>query len=405
MTAIPPRAITRLVLRCSPLTPVHVGDGTEAGLEDYFLDQPTSSGRQYDEFGEEIETPPAGATGAHLCRFDPMAAMQVMTPAEQSAMRAALDRGKLADAAAALRKAGARAVMERIAITDAAARDLAAALAGSNQRAGTVRPFVRSSGAPYIPGSSLKGAFRTALVSALLQKRLDQTRPGSDEQHWTHDDAMNEALGIIKGDTATDPLRHLSISDAWLPPGSTIIDQPEVYTRKEVMGRARPGGNTSGIRIHLERTRSLVEGIPIPFDITVSIDDRAERWFDRTRLLANLRIFHVKLFVTERDHFFPAEKDALNAALRRHVAPDGRPPFTQAGWAPDFVIFRLGRFGHFESKSLEGIRRGHLPQAKDPRDRIRQANEWGATRTVVRQGDRRWPFGWVVGWVVAETKP
>ena len=402
MTAIPLRTITRLVLRCSPLTPVHVGDGTEAGLEDYFLDQPTSSGRQYDEFGEEIETPPTGTTGAQLCRFDPMAAMQVMTPAEQSAMRAALDRGKLADAVAALRKAGSRAVMERIAITEAAARDLAAALAGSNQRTGTVRPFIRSSGAPYIPGSSLKGVFRTALASTLLQPRLGQDRL-AQERHWTHDDAMSEALGIIKGDTATDPLRHLSISDASLPPGSTIIDQPEVYTRKEVLGRERPGGNTSGIRIHLERTRSLIEGIPIPFDITMSIDDRAERWFDRTRLLANLRAFHVKLFATERDRFFTAEKDALTAALRRYVAPDGRPPFTQAGWATDFVIFRLGRFGHFESKSLEGIRRGHLPQAKDPRDRIRRANEWGTTRTVVRQGDRRWPFGWVVGWVVEET--
>jgi hypothetical protein len=67
--------------------------------------------------------------------------------------------------------------------------------------------------------------------------------------------------------------------------------------------------------------------------------------------------------------------------------------------ATNFVLLRLGRFGHFESKSLEHVRRGHVPQARERDRKIRQPGEWGSTRTVTRLHDGTpIPFGWVLGY-------
>ncbi|MCC7284388.1 MAG: hypothetical protein IT556_18555, partial [Acetobacteraceae bacterium] len=64
---------------------------------------------------------------------------------------------------------------------------------------------------------------------------------------------------------------------------------------------------------------------------------------------------------------------------------------------------RLGRFGHFESKSLARVRQGHFPQAKNPSDRTRPPDAWGSTRTVTRNKEGApIPFGWVLAWVEKE---
>ena len=134
---------------------------------------------------------------------------------------------------------------------------------------------------------------------------------------------------------------------------------------------------------------------------------RREARFNAEGLLRVCRIFHSRLFNEEIRRFF--DEDAgkrLRGLLVRHRAPDGRMPVTEGRYHPDFVLLRLGRFGHFESKSLEGVRRGHFPQARNPADRTRPPNAWGATRTVTRDAKGNpVPFGWVIGWVVKEERP
>jgi hypothetical protein len=92
---------------------------------------------------------------------------------------------------------------------------------------------------------------------------------------------------------------------------------------------------------------------------------RAEACFDLAQLLRFLRSFHTHLFKEEMKRFFEGPtKKLLMDRLRAHTSPNKEPPFSSQGYAPGFVLLRLGRFGHFESKSLEGVRRGHFPQAK-----------------------------------------
>lgn len=375
----PPRALTRLTLRLVPLTPVHIGDGTEMRLDEYRLE------------------------GGALCRFDQAKAMRAMTPAQRSAFQRALDAGRLGEAAETLRKAGAGAILERIPISGRARNELQRAFADPALRSGQVRPFVRSGGRPCIPGSSIKGALRTALASAALPR--DREPPGG----WRHEAALSAAFGLDANRTETDPLRFLHVSDAFLPDGATLID------RVEVMDRKNP--EAGKMQMHYERTRALTDGGEAPdFTVTIGIDGRAgeegcvprsDARFDPRLLLWRCRAFHVGLFNAEMKRFFQGTtKDQIQRKLLAHRDPVGRLPLGNTAWDPRFLLLRLGRFGHFESKSLEGVRRGHFPQAKNPADRIRPPNAWGLTRTITRDADSNpIPFGWVIGWVVKEERP
>jgi CRISPR-associated protein Csm5 len=327
--------------------------------------------------------------------------MRAMTPVQRSRFATALDRGNLLQAAELLRQAGRDHVLDRIGLLSASAGELEQAMTDP-LRGGAVKPFIRSGGAPFIPGSSIKGAFRTPLASAALPRGQ---RPASE---WDHASAMAAAFGLDPHKTETDPLRFLSVADARLPDGTTMIDKAEVIKSADDRRGQR-------IQMHYERTKALaIENEGPEIRVSLALDGRAARQeggigraeacFDPARLLKCLRDFHTRLFNEEMKRFFEGPtKKLLMDRLRAHTSPNKEPPFSSQGYAPGFVLLRLGRFGHFESKSLEGVRRGHVPQARDRNQRIREPNAWGVTRTITRDAkDNPIPFGWVIGWVVKE---
>jgi CRISPR-associated protein Csm5 len=399
----PPRAMTRLTLRLVPLTPVHVGDGTSLWPDEYVIETAHAAAPFDDE-----DHPRGQRATPTLCRFDQTRAMRAMTLDQRSALSRALDSARLGEAAQVLRKAGKQCVTERIPVSTASAAELRKAMDDPRARSGEVKPFMRSGERPFVPGSSIKGALRTALASAALP------REARAADRWIHDAAMQAAFGLDPNDTSTDPLRFLHVGDAFLPDGATLIDKAEVVKRGGDPAAAPGGGG--GIQMHFERTRALTDGPQAPaFTVTLGWDARAldercitrsEARFDVRAVLRQSLAFHVKLFNTEVGLFFEAgTKPLLLRLLRAHQSPDGATPITAQGWSSGFVLLRLGRFGHFESKSLEGVRRGHFPQAKNPADRIRQPGAWGTTRTITRDANGNpIPFGWVIGWVVKEER-
>jgi len=397
------RTITRVTLRCVPLTPVHIGDGSEMRLDEYVLEEPQAPGRRYDEYGEEIEEPAPQAGPATLARFDPARAMRRMADHQHARFRDALDRGDLTKASRLLRDAGRACIEERIAISDRSRRDLKDATENPGARTGQVKPFVRSNGRPYVPGSSIKGAFRTALASAALPKPWDPR--SADPKRW-HAEALEAALGIQEGDTASDPLRYLSVADAMLPVEATLIDKTEIIKPGGIPASSPAGGG--GIQMHYEilRGRASHPDDRTTFDIELAIDSRAP--FDRDKLIQAASRFHWAVWRGERQRFF-ASQTGTGEALDRHLRTVKVRDKTLAEYGPaevpNCVLLRLGRFGHFESKSLEGVRRGHFPQARNRDDRIRKPNEWGATRTVIRDArNNAIPFGWVLGWATKEER-
>jgi CRISPR-associated protein Csm5 len=106
--------------------------------------------------------------------------------------------------------------------------------------------------------------------------------------------------------------------------------------------------------------------------------------------------FHWKLLDEERRRFFEGEGDILENLTRAFTLRlvDGTPlPEAELRARPDVLLLRLGRFGQFESKSLEGVREGWNAQAKPPRG-MREGN----TRNLAKLGEAGplLPFGWLL---------
>ncbi len=362
------RSVTRVTLRCVPLTPIHIGDGTTLGLDEYLIED--------DE----------------LCRFDPLQAVRSMTPAERKRFSSALDKGRLADANTELHSVGRRLVQERIPLSPRSAPELRRGIERPSERSGTVHPFVRSNGRPYIPGSSIKGAFRTAFVSDRL--------PRDRSTKWSHETALRAALQLDPQDTSTDPLRFLSVADAELEEGTTLIDRPEVFDPK------KPDAARMQMHYEIIRGRASHPNDRTTFSVTILFDSRLG--VTRAHLLQTTSRFHWSVWQEERRRFFaslPTTCKAMDRFLSAAKIGGRTMADVGPGQAPNYLLIRLGRFGHFESKSLEGVRCGHFPQARDPSRRIRQPNEWGSTRTVTRLEDGTpIPFGWVLGWVTKEER-
>ena len=290
------RRITHIRLTATALTPIHVGDGTTLGLDHYLLTSPLPTGPTYDEYGEEIEAEEAAPVEPMLCRFDPVKAMRRMPLPRRQEFDRLLSEGRLAPALRLLRQFGEKEIVERIAISHASLQELSEAMDNPARR-GDVRPFIRSAGQPIIPGSSLKGALRTAWASAQLP-------PSVPAQGLSHRQAMQDALGIEPGDTATDPFRHLLVSDTSLPEGVTRVDRAEV-----VAASSRPAG-TRGIQMHYERLRSVSDGTgqTAAFTFSIALDGRGP--FDRVSLFRTVSDFHWRIWTQEMQRFFGGEREA-----------------------------------------------------------------------------------------------
>jgi|BEDMetMinimDraft_2_1075160.scaffolds.fasta_scaffold00373_2 CRISPR-associated protein Csm5 len=382
-----PRRKISLTLNLAPLTPLHVGDGMTYLPDSYVL---------HDK---------------HLYLFDPAALLGEMNSTERESFRGADDlemssaeRERFADDLkqifAPLHDCARRLIESKpasglftakIPLTGRAEGLLSSALHKA-ERQGAVRLFIRSGGignGPYLPGSSLKGAFRTALASAFLPR-------GASPR--THEEAMRAALGVKAGKPESDPLRFLSIGDAPLPREITVIDQAELFQPQRGGGRQR-----GRVQMVYERTLSLGEFLPcepkmLNFSVRITLDTAAAegpRSFDAEKLIGTLRDFHEKIFFEERERFFKnAEIDAIYTYYEK----------AKEKYREKTVLLRCGRFGHFESKSLEGVRRGVFPQRRSMKEG--DPNEWGRSRTVIRcgKGDGKvLPFGWLTGRAEIET--
>lgn len=374
----------RIEMTAIALTPVHVGDGTGWTPEAYDL------------------------RGDQLCRFEPARVLAGMGANARGRYLSALDRGDLAAAQDMLRNAaGDELIRERIAVSGESRGALAQALRDPGARSGAVKAFVRSGGRPYLPGSSLKGAFRTALASSLLPKGPESSRlmPPGDEE------AMRLALGLVPGDTSSDPLRFLSVSDVALPEDATLVDKPEV-----MRGGHRGEASYDGIQMHAERLRSRADGRgPPEMHLTVTLNmaamERAGRLgsgkkgYDRTSLFEAVNRFHWDIWTKEKQRFYdrlPDTVSRLHAWLGQMKHPAGGTLADRGPEGiPNYLLLRVGRFSHFESKSLAEVRQGFVPQAKGSKWRDR--DQFGSTRTVIRMAERDRPstpvpFGWMFAW-------
>lgn len=376
--------MTEWTFTAVPLTPIHVGDGTAWPAEELSIE------------------------GTALCRFDPERVMADMAPAARKDYLDLLARGDLHGAQRVLRDAVVRErhVLEKIPVGGGEARDIDDGL-GDRARRTTVRGFVRSGGRPYLPGSSIKGAIRTAVVSALAQQfrdRLGTIAP--DPPHAPPRDAHRTlektALGLEDGDTERDFFRFVHVADAPLPANSTQIERVYNWTPRK----------RNDMLIYVERLRSAADEGDYPkFEIKLKIDDRH---LARVERLAAVSPVGRKVDATHPDPQVVSVWGALNFYVRRWETelrggntfryfadlPGTRDRLDRA-WKrlttgefagrKQFRILRVGRFSHFESLSVDEFRLG---QRRGARGQVSWVQE-GSSRAVVSIGGALIPFGWL----------
>lgn len=383
-------------LRAIPLTPIHVGDGTELTPDVYKVEQKNER--------------------SALALFDPVRVLTDLGADERAEYVRRLNTGDLDLARRYVEERVTEAhVTNRMPLSDASAR----ALAQRDGRAGRVHPFVRSDGEPFIPGSSIKGALRTALLDHF--SKVDPSVAACVHEvpsvRGKHEALTRAAFGLRRDDTADDPLRFLSVGDVAIPPGSTRIDRAIVVKRGRGDALER-----NDMQMHYERLLAATDGnVPEArwLEVTITLDAAGMRdarraacppgrTFDAATLHDAAGDFSWGRWCAERKRFFAGEQDTISRMDRLlagvRIAKTGK-TLAEAGprEAPNYWLLRIGRFGHFESKSVDRLRQGYRPQ--DRQHSELEPGAEGLSRTVVetsfkatngKEGRALVPFGWLL---------
>lgn len=377
--------------RAEPLAPIHVGAG------------------------EEIDPTAFTLKDGRLLRFNAARVLADMNDAERERIEGLLSGGAGRNAAEAFGQ-----LKDTLARNVDPARhgagwiDVGSAFAKTWAEVGSradqqfrvqLMPRNAHSGLVYLPGSSLKGAIRTAVVS-----EFSKGRSPPDKVSYTRHELSKFSQGMereLLGRFESDPFRLVDVEDAPLPDGATRIDRVFNWNPQK--------SASEGMQMWYERIKSRADGAAAIFDVRLHIDDKAmanERV--RARLHATLdfqtiagacNAFYWRRLLAERKEFFMRPG---NGALRvetllepfTQVTAEGKPAASKP--ALPAMLLRIGRFSQFESLSADGVRVGHRPQQRNTDKEWIPDPQMGWTRnlcevtTAAAGGPTRMPFGWLL---------
>lgn len=337
----------RYRLRLTPLTPIHIGTGEEYGPLEYCVIPHPSDQRHSLYLRFDLD-----AIVARMARTDSAAALRL---------------GETTNLTSVIEQVHQLLTDEEVRYSSATTHGFAnkyRAKLGDPMNQLLVGAMVRDPrGRPIIPGSSLKGAIRTAMVS-----------------EWTRGQAIRnphttEAELLDYRNPASDPFRALRPADA-------------VFTCKaadfvgEVMNYSRAKGESNQIQMIREQISGREWGGPST-ETTMEVDDALlERAslspkIDADGLAAACRDFYLRRAQEEHKRFYatPTQVTARADKCYRELISQAQQ------YPPDTFLVRLGRYSGFESVTIDAAR---APGAHPPRH--------GASRAL---SDGALPLGWL----------
>lgn len=373
------------------LTPIHVGSG------------------------QEIEPTEFTIHGKRLLHFNPTQVLNSLKPEESNRFIQLLEKADLKAIQSFLRTHvdPQRHGIEQVDASQAFLNEFAVKAANpSSQFRVFMMPRNHHSGQVYLPGSSLKGAIRTAVVNYFANMNVS-TRQAVHEAVSNADRSRKarileeSALNRSQHQTERDVFRLVDVEDISLSSGSTRIDRV-IHINPRKQGSER-------IQIWVERlkARSDVGSRAPSFSITLHIDTRAmQHELVRSRMGRSIDIgtifeacnhFYWKRMESECEKFDGKSAQgagwkAISCLFPRGRKPDGEivtiDPSTPY-WCMEQrkrMLLRVGRFSHFESLSVDELRQGHNVQARKP------ITDMGSTRSrcVMEEGTPPMPFGWLL---------
>lgn len=228
-----------------------------------------------------------------------------------------------------------------------------------------ISPFIRTEGGavPFIPGSSLKGAVRTALVSEAA--RPSGLKPPRD----TREEYAFEAQVLRSRDAKDDPFRGLKIRDKALLPRDTIVREVKNVSIKR---------GAAEIPMICELSHSEITAKPVAFETEVLLDDDLfgtgflSKKFKMEDVITSCNAFYRDKMVMEHAKFFRGRASEKISEQLMNV------PLTEGSF-----LLRLGRFSGVESVTLDKYRNPRPPG---------RMTVWGTSRNLA---EGLYPMGWV----------
>lgn len=358
----------RYRLHIEPLTPFHVGAGTAIEPYDYDTVQDTA--------------------GCWLMVIDLAMVVADALPARRTEFEQFSRRADFRSLRRWLRENAvpARHCRWRVRVAPAAFAEIRGHL-DDPARLGEIHLFLRdaATGVPYLPGSSIKGAIRTAIVDAAAREnkarmpRLEAVARDADRDRWVGPRFEAAAMGNTRPDGGADlyrdPLRQIAIADVPLPADACCIDRIHILRQhEETIGD--PGGiviyrDLAGaglgqgsfefageLRVHrLLADRQRMGDAVLPRKLEAAAICRACNDFYRPRLEEELHRF---------------VRDATLKARLRTAAE---------AVAANQCLLRLGRHSHFECVTVGE------PFRRSPR------RGYGKTRSYI---GGQVPLGWLL---------
>ncbi|MEJ5365814.1 MAG: type III-A CRISPR-associated RAMP protein Csm5 [Desulfosoma sp.] len=383
--------MTTYCFTAQALTPIHVGSAVEIDPLQFVLDR------------------------GFLLRFRPAQVIGELDDSERRRFLSLVDRGDLKGIQLFFRthlKAEDRIL--RVGVSKRFEEEFSLK-AGSPDRSFRVDMMPRNpvSEKAFLPGSSIKGAIRTAVVNYFAN--LDpQTKPrvhSEVKQAAVEKKAKvleESALNRPSDQTEKDVFRLIKVRDVELPDEATRIDRAMNWNPN------KPG--SENIQMWVERLVSFADTWKPPaFEVEIQIDEekmnRPEiarllgRKLDAKTLFDACNRFYWGRMLAEADKFYGRGKNdkhwkAIHERFPRAKLPDGQvmildpsTPYWFSEQQPrKRVLLRVGRFSHFESLSVDGLRQGYNVQARRP------IRDMGSTRTLcaMDNGNLAMPFGWLI---------
>ena len=350
--------------RFRPLTPIHIGSGERLAVEEYIIDEKRKE----------------------LVRLNVPELLRKLSPTDRRNFESAIDQGRLRDAQCLLHgpwnsaaDAQRRSLERYRTRVGQGSYEQLCQILQQPQRSGEVMILPRNelSGEVIIPGSSIKGALRTAVVSYLANL---PNSPRSELKGYQKGlEVEQRLLGYSQRDLEKDPFRHVSVSDSVWPASEVQIDRP----RLRKLGREDE--QTSGVQMHAERLLSAADGASPSTVIEISLHEPNGRRAPGVRLTWDevwlaCQNFYINRANQERARF-PFVENSIAVWLQR----------VQNELEKGAMLIRVGRFCHFDSLSIDNLRR------KPGKTSQLQQQDIGSTRTMCEiSQDIQVPFGWAL---------
>lgn len=359
-------------IRLEPLTPIHIGTGDTMDPLGYIMRE---------EDGQPFLCP-VDVQAWVEAQPDPEGLATMFATKSLPEIRAYLTR-EIAPHADIYGSAPARVISRKI--YDDYKRELSLVDSPNQLR---IDPALKNplTGALFIPGSSVKGAIRTAVIDWLDKQWKVDFKAATNRDRWGYDDALKELLGGI----SENAFRNLKVGDFPAALGSSVIT-----TAKEVRLKHnpdKPGTPKNPCEASLSRVMGY-EGHAVYGKIavgahggkerdtvlTVKSRDKRQSW-SLTQLMDLCNAFYSKRYNDEHEKFYSKSHLAETAKILGTINSALAQP------ASDSMILRLGHYSHVESMTVT---------ANQPLTRRVPKGDgfypFGTTRTLA---DGLYPFGW-----------